>query len=442
MPSFFNKHRYRSLGFNPTFRASNAAFTPSPIAMTARRGINLGRLGRVLCIIALLGLMLFIGYKCMTAAPVKITLNDVRVRLQENSTVAMAITEANMPTTPGRLLAVDGSVLQDDGGTPFTVQVNGTPAKPNTILHNRDEIIVTPGKDITEPSHEKATYNIFDASSDGTWGAIHEVIGADPAGAGVAIVGEISGVAVEKEPPPYEQSGTLTMFDVVTSEKVIALTFDDGPWQETTGEILDILKENNAKASFFVLGQNIDESPEMAALVKRAFDEGHQVSTHTYSHAKDGEGFDLGLMPHEARVEDVTKGMGAIQKATGASPNRMMRAPGGNFNANTAASVSPYITYDVGWNIDSLDWQQPGADVIEKNILKAKSGDIILLHDGGGDRSQTAEALRNALPKLKEKGYSFVTVEQLLTYNIQTPQGELTFAESTAALESTNAGSY
>ena len=385
--------------------------------MTYSYGNNLRRFLPIIAAVLLVLLIGFIGYSCANSAPVNAKVNGKRVGLPEENTVAMAIAEAGITTTPGSLVAVDGSIIKEDGGTPFTATINGEPAEPNSVVPNRAQIEVTAGQNIEEDFYEKLTYNITDATSDGTWGALREVKGVSDEGAGRAIVGKISGVMVEKEKPTFEQQGVLHMFNIDTKERVIALTFDDGPWDKTTEQILDILDENGAKATFFVLGSRIDEGPEMAALVKREYDSGHQVCTHTYSHASEGAGYDLGLMSHEARVEDVTKGHKAIEKATNAKCNQMFRAPGGNFSPTTAASISPYFTYEVGWTLDTLDWQKPGAEAIEEALLTASPGDIVLMHDGGGNREQTVEALRTALPKLKEKGYQFVTVEELLSYN-------------------------
>lgn len=412
----FNSRSRRVSSRRPR-RSSIQTFTPSASTMSYTYGGGFRRFIPFIAAGLLILLIGFLGFSCATAAPVKAKVNGQRVGLEENSTVAMAIAEAGINTTPGSLVAVDGSIIKEDGGTPFTATINGEPAEPRSIVPNKAEIEVTAGQNIEEDYYERLTYNITDATSDGTWGALREVKGVSDEGAGRAVVGKISGVMVEKEKPTFEQEGVLHMFNVETSERVIALTFDDGPWAETTEQVLDILDENGAKATFFVLGSRIDEGPEMAALVKREYNSGHQVCTHTYSHASEGAGYDLGLMSHEARVEDVTKGHEAIEKATGAKCNQMFRAPGGNFSPTTAASISPYFTYEVGWTLDTQDWQKPGAEAIEEALLGATPGDIVLMHDGGGDREQTVAALRAALPKLKEKGYKFVTVEELLNYN-------------------------
>ena len=202
----------------------------------------------------------------------------------------------------------------------------------------------------------------------------------------------------------------------VGDDKVIALTFDDGPWPDTTGQILDILEQNDAKATFFTIGNQIESHSDT---VKRAHDAGHQICTHTWDHASgSGQGVNLTYMSADEQVTEVQKGMDAISAATGAEASRVMRAPGGNFFGELVWTLQPYITAEIGWNVDTEDWRRPGADVIAERILSAQPGDVILMHDGGGDRSQTVEALRQALPVLKEKGYRFVTVDELLAYGV------------------------
>ena len=80
-----------------------------------------------------------------------------------------------------------------------------------------------------------------------------------------------------------------------------------------------------------------------------------------------------------------------------------MRAPGGNFKGDIVWTLQPYIDAEIGWNVDTEDWRRPGADTIASRIMKAKPGSVILMHDGGGDRSQTVEALKKALPQLKQE---------------------------------------
>lgn len=414
----FKKNIFDVSNLGTNFNAPSNAFLPSATTMTYTRGGVLRQyLPFILAALLILGVG-FAGYSCANAAPVKAKVNGNRVGLEENSTIAMAVTEAGVETTPGRLLAIDGSVIDEAGGMPFTATVNGAPAKPSTLVADRDEIEISAGEDRTESRFERSIIDVSDIVRDETWGALRQIVPSDLTNTGTASIGDISGIVVETKKPPEPQTGILTMFDVQTHEKVVALTFDDGPWEETTEQILDILKENDAKATFFVVGTCFDGDEKMCKLLQREHMEGHQISTHSYSHAAgSGGGYDLGMMSLDERIEEVVKGQECIAKATGKHPNRMFRAPGGNFNNDTARAVYPYITYEVGWNLDTEDWRLPGADTVEQSLLSVQPGNIVLMHDGGGERSQTVEALRKALPQLKEQGWKFVTVEELLTYN-------------------------
>ena len=194
---------------------------------------------------------------------------------------------------------------------------------------------------------------------------------------------------------------------------MVALTFDDGPWPESTAAVLDVLADQGAKATFFTVGNRIDG--EGVDLVKRAAAEGHQICSHSFDHAAgDGQSVNLGYMTPEDQVAEVQKGYEAIEAATGAEASHVFRTPGGNYGEGVMRNVGPLISAEIGWNIDSQDWRKPGAAAIANQVKNAWPGAIVLMHDGGGDRSQTVEALKDALPYLKSQGYRFVTMDELL----------------------------
>ena len=99
-----------------------------------------------------------------------------------------------------------------------------------------------------------------------------------------------------------------------------------------------------------------------------------------------------------------------------AEASHVFRTPGGNYGEGVMRNVGPLISAEIGWNIDSQDWRKPGAAAIANQVKNAWPGAIVLMHDGGGDRSQTVEALKDALPYLKSQGYRFVTMDELLGY--------------------------
>ncbi len=190
-------------------------------------------------------------------------------------------------------------------------------------------------------------------------------------------------------------------------EKVIALTFDDGPHPEFTPQILDLLKEYEAKATFFILGKQAALYPD---LVKRELEEGHELGNHTYSH------IDVKKSSKEKIEKEFQKTQDMIYSITGVKP-KVFRPPYGFYNQNTLNVANENKCKVILWspNQDPKDWSSPGVDRIVNTVIsKTKNGDIILLHDYIEGNSHTIEALKTILPDLKARGYRFVTVSELL----------------------------
>lgn len=184
--------------------------------------------------------------------------------------------------------------------------------------------------------------------------------------------------------------------------KNIFLTFDDGPNEPYTTQILDILKGFQVKASFFVCGKNVERYPQVT---KRIVEEGHAIGNHTYSHSRILNFFGF-LAKEVERTNEI------IQKITGVRTN-FFRPPWGFitpwFKKNLKANKYKIIL----WDISANDWKKTSARNIEEKILKrVKPNSIILLHDGREthslcDRSQTILALPSLIKKIKERGYVF-----------------------------------
>ncbi|MCC3407276.1 MAG: polysaccharide deacetylase family protein [Microcoleus sp. PH2017_10_PVI_O_A] len=203
--------------------------------------------------------------------------------------------------------------------------------------------------------------------------------------------------------PPAQFRSQIVYKASISDSKVIALTFDDGPTAETL-QILKILQKHKAVATFFCLGANLRENPEIA---KRVVQAGNAIGNHTWHH------FYHNVTEKTAADEIDNTGV-HIYRSTGAK-SLLFRPPGGRLNNGFAdyAKKKNYVV--VMWSIDPKDFSQPPAAVIARSVLsQATSGAIVLLHDGGGDRQQTVEAVSAIIPKLKQQGYRFVTVPQLL----------------------------
>lgn len=354
-------------------------------------------------------------YFVVQSLPASITLNVSSIDVGGGKTLNDALHASGIKPKPGDLVAVDGSVIEEGKGEPFHATINGEATDDiNAKLTSGDVVELGDGSPIEEPSETVEAAIPFTHEEEGR-GPIHLIEGEGADGMKRTKTGSISGAVVEEVTQEPVNALRRNVSPDVGDDKVVALTFDDGPWPESTAAVLDVLAENGAKATFFTVGNRIDG--EGVDLVKRAAAEGHQICTHSYDHAAgDGKSVNLGYMKPEDQVAEVQKGYEAIEAATGTEASHVFRAPGGNYGEDVMRNVGPLVSAEIGWNIDSQDWRKPGVSAIVDQIKSAWPGAIILMHDGGGDRSQTVEALKEALPYLKSQGYRFVTMDELLSY--------------------------
>lgn len=214
----------------------------------------------------------------------------------------------------------------------------------------------------------------------------------------------------------YVYKGFGVQKDIIRSGpnhfKYVALTFDDGPDSIFTSEILDILKEKDVIATFFLIGKNVENEPEVA---RRIVEEGHLLGSHTYSHKS--------LVPLSAKktYNEIKQAEKAIEDATGIRPT-LFRPPRGVYS-NYARGLLKEERYTmVLWNLSAVDWAELAPKKIVANVVnRVKPGSIILLHDSGdlityrgGDRRSTVTALPEIIDKLRAQGYEFVTIDQMI----------------------------
>ena len=369
-------------------------------------------------ILGLLGVGGFFAYRYLMTF--NVTVNGQTATLHRGDTVQKLLDEGIVSPKPGNLLAVDGSLLSEGQGEVCSVTINGNAASVTTPLANNADIQIGDGADKTEDTttneevipHET---DEGDSSFGAYWnGSIH-LLSDGKDGKRVTKTGAVSGKTVDEVVEQPINAG-YRIYTAKPDDKVIALTFDDGPWPETTSAILDILEQNGAKATFFTIGNQISSNPDQ---VKRANEMGCQICTHTWDHAAgSGQGVSINTMSADEQVQEIQKGYDAIKEVLGKDPSRVLRAPGGNFFGDSISILWDYVDAEIGWDVDTEDWRRPGTEAISEAIMSVQPGQVILMHDGGGDRSQTVEALRESLPKLKEQGYSFITVDELLAYGV------------------------
>jgi peptidoglycan-N-acetylglucosamine deacetylase len=208
----------------------------------------------------------------------------------------------------------------------------------------------------------------------------------------------------------FVRSGTF--YRAKTDEKVIALTFDDGPSPKWTPLILDELKEAGVKATFFMIGKYVEKYPDVA---KRVIAEGHDAGIHTFNHPV------LLFAPQGYLEKEIKDGEAAIKNITGKT-TKLFRPPKAWLTANEKREISDLGYKIILWSLSSKDWVRFHDKHIRRYILSnVRPGDIVLFHDAGGafrieggNRKQTTKTLPRLIEKLKEKGYRFVTVSELL----------------------------
>lgn len=215
---------------------------------------------------------------------------------------------------------------------------------------------------------------------------------------------------------PVEILGELdeeTLADLVEEPKYVALTFDDGPREDTTTRLLDGLLERGAAATFFVIGQQV---PGNEGLIRRMKAEGHQVGNHTYSHVR------LITADMDTVVEEVHKAEALLTEAAGEG-SFWLRPPYGRIGAERAELIHTPMIY---WSVDPQDWKLLNKDKVVAAVLDAvRPGDIILLHDF---YSTSVDAALEIVDRLQKDGYDFVTVEELFRIQGVEPQAGVLYA--------------
>jgi len=209
---------------------------------------------------------------------------------------------------------------------------------------------------------------------------------------------------------------------VYTSKPVLALTFDDGPHPELTPRLLDILRAEGVRATFYVVGKNVEAYPDIA---RRIVAEGHEIANHSWSHpALTG----LGAARLNQEIENTNA---VIERVTGRRPTNM-RPPYGALSERVRRSIINDHKLDIIlWSVDPLDWKRPGASVVTQRLVEgARPGAIMLAHD---IHPGTIEAMPGTIAQLKAKGYGFATVSQLLAMREPPPPPTPATPAATAA---------
>jgi peptidoglycan-N-acetylglucosamine deacetylase len=233
----------------------------------------------------------------------------------------------------------------------------------------------------------------------------------NPCMLGVAIAGAVAATAAGYQTmAPTGQWFGRAFHGLPRGSKQIALTFDDGPNDPHTLNLLDILAKHHVIATFFLIGRYVRQRPEIAVEIAKR---GHLIGNHTFTHP-------LLIFQSDSRVrQEILQCREAITDAVGEHSN-FFRPPWGGRRPGIFGLVRQLGLEPIMWNVTGYDWNPPSSGYIEQKVSgKVRGGDVILLHDGGhkafgADRSRTVEAVSRLIPRYQSKGYEFVTVREMM----------------------------
>jgi peptidoglycan/xylan/chitin deacetylase (PgdA/CDA1 family) len=307
------------------------------------------------------------------------------------TTVDGVLRATGLTPTPGRLLSAIKHQVLDASFSPPLLHVDGAPATWTTHVGAGASITAAAGTDQTEPVVSERV-----AVPAGGLPEVERVLwypgqaGYDETTYGT-VSGEVEGRRRTVEPvgPRQELAG------------VVALTFDDGPDPRWTPQVLQLLSDAGIKATFCMIGFMAERHPDLVRAVR---DQGHVLCDHTQHHM-----LHMDTKPHDVVVAEVDGGYRALTGILG-SPPPIYRAPGGFLSPDVISVARGQGMRVLGWAVDPHDYEHPPADVILGRIVpKLRPGSVILLHDGGGDRSQTVAMLKQLIDHVKGMGWSFAT---------------------------------
>lgn len=208
-------------------------------------------------------------------------------------------------------------------------------------------------------------------------------------------------------PSPWQR----IIYHIPVKKPMVALTFDDGPDRAYTPEILAALKNNHAHATFFILGRKGEWHKDLVGEIVRF---GNEVAVHGYVHVR------MSRFCKATLEDQISQSVRSVQRASRMAP-QFFRPPYGRWSTNLLDTSWNHGLTVVLWNRDSKDWAIPGTDGIVTNAMdRLAPGNILLFHDGGGDRSQTVAALPKLLNRLRKSGYQAVSVGELIREGLKT----------------------
>jgi peptidoglycan/xylan/chitin deacetylase (PgdA/CDA1 family) len=299
----------------------------------------------------------------------------------------------------GSTLDLTGDVTTIGKGSPSTLTLDGLPADVNSSFVDGNVLLVSHGAHHLEGISKKRLETPFDITVEGE-GPVVSMVQQGHSGITEVYTGQRSGRKAADITIRSTQKALVKRTGAAqTGQKLVALTFDDGPGAYTQ-RVLDALAEAQVPATFFVLGSCAVGNEDMIDKMRAA---GHEIENHSWSHPNMAKSTVDQIKREITRTSDVIGG------------SRYLRPPYGAYNTQVASAAAAVGHDLVLWTVDTLDWKNQNADAILAHVkADTQPGAIILMHDGGGDRSQTAAAIPAMVRWLLSNGYSLTTVSTLL----------------------------
>lgn len=330
------------------------------------------------------------------------SINGKSFNASENTNIGAALRQSGYNLNHGSLLSLDGKVLYKNGGKLPRIYMNGRRATESAALIIRAKIVFTPGKDIKEKIKKRIVSIPARTQTIGS-GVFIALQRRGIDGRREEYYGEKSGLVVSGRILSYPEPTIINRSDA-GFQKMVALTFDDGPNPPFTQQILGILTGRQVPATFFVVGQQIKKFPD---LVGQESAGGFAVENHTLTHSR------LDRMPAPAVDNELDQTRLLIEQATKTEPT-WFRPPYGATNTIVAEALVQRGYKLAMWNVDTLDWKAHNPEEIwQRFIAQIHPGSVVLMHDGGGNRSNTVAILPRVIQYLLDQGYAIVTLDQL-----------------------------
>lgn len=336
-------------------------------------------------------------------AQIPVTVDEVEVFARPGQTVEGVAREYTPFSEPKVLARRDGRVVaQQEHAAPVILR-NGSPVPPQARVEWGDEIEVRTRPDVIEPSLIETRPIEATPQAIGR-GETSKTVVPGVAGVECLTVGAVSGDILKTEVIARPKPGLVRMVPAAGTP-LVALTFDDGPWPLQTEAILAILAGKDVPATFFMLGSRVDRMPAATRAVANA---GHAIGNHTYWHAR------LDDVTPEAAEWEIRSTARAIERVTGTRP-RWLRPPCGSIDAAALQYIADSGSACALWTVDPQDWRadRTAQAIADSVVASVRPGAIVVLHDGGGDRSATIAALPMIIDRLRGAGYEFVTLDEL-----------------------------